>query len=99
MISSLPQLNQMQYGGILKGKDITVGLRADYDKEYGKVCEALDGNIGGLNFKMSKLPNDLVCIQTKKENLYINPNGKLEGVVSLGDDREFVDRNFLDCNA
>ena len=99
MISSLPQLKQMEYGGILKGKNITVGLKAGRDEFSGKVCESLEGETGGLKFKMSQLPNDLICIQTAKENLYFNKEGVLEAEVSLGCDSEFNDVNSLDYNA
>ena len=97
MISSLSQLNQMPYGGILKGKDIMVGLKTDYDK--GKVYESLEGKVGDLKFKMNKLHNDLICFQTEKGNFYLNHQGSLIGETPLEDNSEYTDKSLFDYKA
>lgn len=97
MISSLSQLSQIPYGGILKGKDIMVGLKTDNDN--GKVYESLEGKVGDLKFKMSKLHNDLICFQTKKGNFYLNQQGSLIGESSSEDDTELNDKSLFDYKA
>ena len=100
MINSISGFAQMPYGGILKGRDFTVGLKTtpvdDFCKE---IFESVEGCSGGLNFNIKRMKNDDILLETQNSSVYINGDGRVATCITTTKNDEVVTLKPIDYQA
>ena len=81
------QANPLQYGGNLKGKNLSVKLNAVLDHEYGKqIFEDINGEVRGNKFRITDM-GDTMLFETNNGSVYVDKEGKIECVYTKISDK------------